>query len=105
MMPAPRTKLELFDFKSNFPRPIPLEDAENSDRILSRCRRGRTRFGRQLHRLPIPCSLGLWQASCPSRVIRVGVGRDRASLHVRSTTNTDRKFKALASVAMCQKRL
>ena len=38
-------------------------------------------------------------------VSRVGVGRNRASLHVRSTTNTDRKFKALASVAMCHKRL
>jgi hypothetical protein len=40
----------------------------------------------------------------PVRVIRVGLRLGRSPIHVRSTPNSDRKFKALLFVAMCQHR-
>jgi hypothetical protein len=37
-----------------------------------------------------------------ARVICVGLTLGRSPIHVRSTPNSDRKFKALLFVAMCQ---
>jgi len=38
----------------------------------------------------------------PVRVIRVGLRLGRSPIHVRSTPNSDRNFKAHLFVAMCQ---
>jgi hypothetical protein len=38
-------------------------------------------------------------------VIRIGLRLGRSPIHVRSTPDSDRKFKALLLVAMCHNRL
>jgi hypothetical protein len=42
---------------------------------------------------------GLWQLPLPQWVIRARDTRDRKSIHVGSTPNSDRTFKALTPVA------
>jgi hypothetical protein len=47
------------------------------------------------------CSTTKPAAQCRSWVIRAGLRLGRSPIHVRSTPNSDRKFKAHLLVAMC----
>ena len=48
------------------------------------------------------CTAGFRPGLGPRWVIRVGVSLGRTSIHVRSTPDSDRKFKALLPIVMCQ---
>jgi hypothetical protein len=57
------------------------------------------------HQAELLCTTAKSGALLPLWVIRAGLRLGRSPVHVRSTTNSDRKFKAHLFVAMCQQRL